>query len=173
MAQPPSPFARDDLAGAARLWLVPVASTVAGSGVALLPLVSSGGLLPPFGLLIALGWRLLRPEMWPAWVALPLGLADDLIGGAPLGSGITLWTIAFLGLDIADHRPLWRDHWSDWGLANVAILFCCLGAAGIGGFTGNGFAPLDLPLWQAAFAMLAFPIVARLCARLDRWRLKR
>ena len=157
---------------AARLWLVPIASTLAGSALALLPAIVSVPVLPPLGLLMALGWRLLRPEMWPAWVALPLGLADDLIGGAPLGSAMTLWTIAFLGFDIADSRPMWRDHWLDWWLAAAAILLCALGAWGIAAFSG-GAGALWTILPQTTLAILLFPPIARLCARLDTWRLRR
>ena len=157
---------------ATRLWLVPVLSVLAGSAVTLLPIVATAPVLPPFGLLVALGWRLLRPEMWPAWVALPLGLADDLIGGAPLGSAMTLWTVAFLGIDMADHRPMWRDHWLDWWLASLAITLCCVGGWAVARFTAGG-GPLWPVLPQLALSILAFPPVARLCARLDRWRLGR
>ena len=153
-----------------RLWVVPALSVLAGSALTLLPFVVGAPVLPPFGLLALLGWRLLRPEMWPAWVALPLGLADDLIGGAPLGSAMTLWTIAFLAIDFADHRPMWRDHWMDWVLASLAILFCVFGSWAIAQFTaGGGMAWLAMP--QAALSILLFPVIARLCARLDGWRL--
>lgn len=157
---------------AVRLWLVPVLSTLAGSSLTLLPFVATAPVLPPFGLLMALGWRLLRPEMWPAWVALPLGLADDLIGGAPLGSAMAWWTIAFLGLDFADHRPMWRDHWLDWGLACLCIVTCGIGSWAFARFVAGGG-----PLWPAVppmlLAIVVFPAVARLCAALDHWRLKR
>lgn len=155
-----------------RLWLVPVASTLAGSAISLLPLVAEAPMLPSFGLLMALGWRLLRPEMWAAWVALPLGLADDLIGGAPLGSAMALWTIAFLGLEIADHRRVGRDLWVDWQLAAVALAFCAFGAWALAWFSG-GAGPAWTMLPQAAFGILGFPAAARLCATMDRWRLSK
>lgn len=163
---------RAGLPSHARLQLVPVLSTVAGSCVVLLPFVASAPVLPPFGLLVALGWRLLRPELWPAWVALPLGLADDLIGGAAPGTAMTLWTISFLAIDLVDTRPLWRDHWLDWWIASIAILFCAAAGWGIGLFVAGGgaFWPMIPPTLLAIFA---FPPVARLCALLDRWRLSR
>ena len=157
---------------AARLWTVPIVTTLVGSAVTLLPLIATAPMLPPVGLLMALGWRLLRPEMWPAWIALPLGLADDLIGGAPLGSGGMLWTIAFLAIDLADHRPMWRDHWLDWWLASGAITFACVGAWAIAAFTGGASAPWAL-VPQILIGILIFPQVARICARLDQWRLRR
>jgi rod shape-determining protein MreD len=155
---------------AVRLWLVPVALTLIGSATAALPIVTQAPVLPPLGLLVALAWRLLRPEMWPAWVAFPLGLADDLLTGAPLGSAATLWTAAFLSIDIVDSRPLWRDHWLDWWIAAAAILFCGVGAWALERFVtgGGGVLPAVPPL---LFAILLFPPIAKLCALVDRWRL--
>ena len=161
-----------DRPSSTRMYVVPIVSTLAGSGVGLLPFIASAPVIPPFGLLMALSWRMLRPELWPAWMALPLGLTDDLIGGAPLGTAMTLWTIAFLGIDLVDIRPMWRDHWLDWWIATVAILFCAGGSWAIGLFISGGGAwwPLVPP---TLVAILAFPPIARLCAVLDRWRLAR
>lgn len=154
----------------ARLWLVPVLSTLAGSALSVSPFVVTVPLMPPLGLVMLIAWRLLRPEMWGAWVALPLGLADDLITGAPLGSGMAIWTIILLGLDLADNRLLWRDYWADWGLAMVAFAVATLAAWGIALFTGGASAPWTAAV-QTLFATLLFPTAARLCRTLDRWRL--
>lgn len=166
----PSPFTPERRP--VRLWLVPIASTVAASALAALPLVVSLPWVPPFGLLMALAWRLLRPEIWGAWMALPLGLADDLLGGAPLGSAAALWTIVFLGLDIADHRMMWRDIWDDWRIAAAAILFCDAGAWALAAFTG-GAGPAWTVLPQTVLGALLFPVASGAAARLDRWRLRR
>jgi rod shape-determining protein MreD len=153
-----------------RLQAIPAVTTLLGSCTTLLPFVSTAPIMPPFGLLMALGWRLLRPELWAAWVALPLGLADDLLTGAAPGTAMSLWTIAFLGIDLLDARPMWRDHWLDWWIASVAILFCAIGQWGLGAFTAGGgrLWPMIPP---TILAILAFPPIARLCAKLDRWRL--
>jgi rod shape-determining protein MreD len=153
-----------------RLQLIPIVTTLLGSAIALLPFVTSAPILPPFGLLMALGWRLLRPELWAAWMALPLGLADDLITGAPPGTAMTLWTIAFLAIDLIDSRPMWRDHWLDWWIAAGAITWCAIGGWAIGWFiSGGGLAWAVIP--PTLIAIVAFPPIARLCAVLDRWRL--
>lgn len=168
------PIMESDLLGypaRVRLQAVPVASTLLGSCVGLLPFVVTAPILPPFGLLVALGWRLLRPELWAAWMALPLGLADDLITGAAPGTAMTLWTIVFLGIDLLDSRPLWRDHWLDWWIAAGAILFCALGQWAFGGFVAGGGGTLWPMIAPTILAILAFPPIARLCAALDRWRL--
>ena len=155
----------------ARLWIVPIVSTAAGSAATLLPIVAAAPAMPPFGLLMALAWRLRRPEMWPAWIALPLGLLDDLLGGAALGTAALSWTIAFLLIDVADHRPMWRDHWLDWALAGLALQFCALGDWAAAAWTGGGGSGPGLIVPQTIIAFLCFPIVARLCARIDNWRL--
>ena len=156
----------------ARVRSVPVLSTIAGSAATLLPIVAVSPALPPFGLLMLLGWRLLRPEMWQAWIALPLGLADDLIGGQPLGTAMALWTTTLLALDLVDNRMVWRDYWIDWLVAAIAILFCLGGAWMFAWYTGGGGTILAL-VPQIAIAIFCFPAVARLCVVLDRWRLAR
>jgi rod shape-determining protein MreD len=153
-----------------RLWAIPIGSTILASALTALPLVSQFQLFPPFGLMLALAWRLRRPEMWPAWIALPLGLADDLFSGAAIGSAMTLWTIAFLAIDAADSKPTWRDYWLDWRIAAGILLICGFGQWALAVFTGGGGV-----LWPAlppiVFAILLFPAAARFCALLDRWRL--
>ena len=85
-----------------RVTIVPILSTLAGSAMALLPIIATEPIVPPFGLMMLLAWRLLRPEIWPVWAALPLGLADDLLSGHYLGTAMILWTIAFLALEWVD-----------------------------------------------------------------------
>lgn len=151
---------------------VPVATTMLGSLLHALPVVASAPVLPPFGLLMLLGWRLLRPELWQAWVALPLGLFDDLAAGQPPGSAMTLWTCAFLLLDMLDDRLIWRDYWIEWLVAAVLILFAMLGEWAVAAFTVGA-----RPIWPIVPLMLVtifcFPLAVRVCAMLDRWRLRR
>lgn len=150
--------------------VLPVISTLLGSAMTLLPMIAATPVLPPFGLLMLLSWRLLRPELWPIWIGVPLGLADDLLSGQPLGSAMLLWTIALLVIDQFDRRILFRDYWQDWLIAALAIIICLVG----GVFTANaagGNAELELIVPQLLTSIIVFPIVARLCAMLDRWRL--
>jgi rod shape-determining protein MreD len=155
-----------------RLRLVPILSVLAGSLLNLVPVVALSPTMPPFGLLMALAWRLRRPELWAPWVALPLGLFDDLVSGAALGQAATLWTIAFMLADAAEHLPLWRDYWLDWALASGALLFCIVGGWAVAGMTGGG-GPIWLVVPQLALAILLFPAAAWLGAALDGWRLRR
>jgi rod shape-determining protein MreD len=155
-----------------RAYILPVASTLAGSALAALPLVAAAPILPPFGLLMALGWRLLRSELWGAWVALPLGLADDLLTGAPLGTSMILWTTCFLVFDVMDNRLIWRDHWQDWLVASAALAFCLAGGWLLLRIDGAGGSILLL-LPQYFVGVCCIPLAVRICAVLDRWRLRR
>lgn len=155
-----------------RARIVPAASTIAASALALLPVVASEPVLPPTGLLMLLAWRLLRPELWPAWVALPLGLADDLLTGAPIGSGPVLWTGCLLLLDQADNRLMWRDYRQEWLLAALLLAGCLFGELGIARLTGAA-AHLGSVAPQFGLALAAFPAFMRVAATLDAWRLGR
>jgi rod shape-determining protein MreD len=149
--------------------LVPVLSVLLASLAPLLPTIASVPLLPPLGLMMLIGWRLLRIDLWPAWAALALGLFDDLFSGQPLGSAMALWTIMFLIFDFVDTRLIWRDHAQDWGLAVVAMAGVLTGGWGLAELTG-GATPLWLLGPQIIISALLFPLVARACATLDRWR---
>lgn len=153
-----------------RARVVPLVSTIAASATALVPTVALSPAWPPFGLLVLLGWRLLRPELWAAWVGLPLGLADDLLSGQTLGTGMATWTIALLLVDAVEGRLLWRDYWQEWLLAAALIAFAIVCGWAIARWTG-GATPIALLLPQIGASILCFPMVGRACAVLDRWRL--
>lgn len=159
------------LLGLRRQW-VPILTTLAASLLALLPYVASWPIVPDFAFLLLLAWRLLRPEMWQAHIALPLGLFNDLAAGLPIGQSMALWTLTFLLLDIVDSRVGWRDYWLDWLLAASAILFYTAGGWYVARQMGAQ-APFAVLLPQLAASVFAYPLVARLAVALDRWRLSR
>ena len=163
---------RDMAMKKARRRYVPVASTLAAASLSLLPIVADAPISPDWGFMVLLAWRLLRPEMWTATIALPLGLFSDLISGHPIGQSMALWTATLLILDIVDSRAMYRDYWMDWLLAVVLMLSYIAGGWAISGLMGSKveFAVL----WpQIALSVLAYPLVARLVVGLDRWRLSR
>jgi rod shape-determining protein MreD len=157
---------------ALRVALVPILSTLAGSAMALVPVIATEPIVPPFGLMILLAWRLLRPEIWPVWAALPLGLADDLISGHYLGTAMILWTVAFLMLEWVDQLLLWREGWIDWAIASVALPVLGVGAWALSQ-PGDSHTSVLTILPQTIGAILLFPLILRLIALLDSWRLKR
>ncbi len=149
--------------------LIPVVSVLLASLSPLLPMIANTPVVPPFGFMMLLAWRLMRNDLWPVWAALPLGLFDDLFSGAPIGTATALWTISFIAIDAIDRRFVWRDHLQDWGISVVfiaAYLLCTLWLSG-------GGLPIVMLLPQIGFSALLFPIVTRVTAMLDRWRLGR
>jgi rod shape-determining protein MreD len=151
---------------------VPIFTTLAACLLDLLPIVAEQPLIPDFAFLVLIAWRLLRPEIWTAQTALPLGLFNDLVAGHPIGQSMALWTLIFLAFDLADTRTGWRDYWLDWLLASIAILFHSAGGWYVARMMG---AHLDFVIVvpQILLSLLAYPLVARTVLGLDRWRLSR
>lgn len=153
-----------------RLVGTPIITVMLGSMATMAPIIAQSPVLPPFGLLALLAWRLLRPELWRAWIALPLGLFDDMASGQPIGSAVFLWTIVLIAVDFVEQRLIWRDYWHDWFIAGLAIIFCTLGGMAFAGLAGGGMVRLMLVVPQICWSILLFPFVARQCAWIDRWR---
>lgn len=152
-----------------RLRLTPTISVVLASAVTLLPFSFDTPLLPPLGLMMLLAWRLLRSDIWPLWVGLPLGLVDDLMSGQPVGSAVFLWSAVMLSLDFIDRRIVWRNFWQDWAIAGAMLAVALL----VGGTLARAGGPIDLlrlltPQWL--LATLLMPLAMRLVGSLDAWR---
>jgi len=152
---------------------IPAATVVAGSLISLLPIVSATGWWPDWGLLTLVAWRLLRADAWPAWWAAPLGFANDLILGNPVGLSVALWTAMMIAMDIVDRRTQWRDYWIEWGIAALFITLAELAQWRVAGLLGAPV-PLGITVGPATVVgILCFPVAAFLAARIDRWRLGR
>jgi rod shape-determining protein MreD len=150
---------------------VPTGSTMAASLLALLPFVPRAPLVPEIALLVVIAWRLLRPEIWPAYMALGLGLFNDLVAGHPIGQSMALWALIFLACDYVDSRLGFRDYWMDWLIAAAALLFHAAAAWEISALMGSRI-EFTVLLPQTVAGILAYPFVARLVLGLDRWRLR-
>lgn len=151
---------------------VPAASVAAASFLATLPVEISRGWVPDFAFLMLLAWRLLRPDVWPAWWGAPLGLFNDLVAGTPIGFSVTLWTAALLLLDLIERRTMWRDYWIDWGLAALLVIAYEAAEWRVAQMMGASLPFLSI-LPSAILSILAFPLAAWTAARLDSWRLGR
>jgi len=151
---------------------VPFLSTLVAILLGLLPIVASAPLLPDFGFLMLVTWRLLRPEIWTPRMALGLGLIADLVSGDPLGQNMLLWTTAFLALDLVDTRLGFRDYWMDWLIAAGMLIFQILGGWYIALLMGADVR-IAVMLPQIGLSVLAYPVAARIVLGLDRWRLMR
>lgn len=148
-------------------WRPPV-SVMAGSMVTLLPVVATFPFMPPFGLLMLLGWRLQRAEALPVWSPVLLGLFDDMMSGQPMGNSMLLWTLCFIAIDVLDTRLVWRDFWQDWLIAAGAIAFCLIAGRL---FAVPFSAHVDTVLLvQILLCAALFPVVSSFCGWLDRKR---
>ncbi|MFL9841949.1 rod shape-determining protein MreD [Sphingomonas sp. ST-64] len=146
-------------------WLAPL-TIVLGSLVTLIPFKASFPILPPFGLLMLLAWRLHRPDLLKPWAPVLLGFADDLVSGQPLGNSMFLWTVSFIAIDVLDTRIVWRDFLQDWLLAAGAIGFCLIGGRLIASPLGSHVD--TMLLIQILISIALFPLASRLVSRLDR-----
>jgi len=174
------PRARSDLYGRRinrapsplRARSVPYLSIMLASLVPVLLIADVMPLAPPLGFLMLLGWRIMRPGVLPLWVGAPLGAFDDLVSGQPFGSAMLLWSLAMIAIELIETRFPWRGFWQDWFTAGVM-------AAGYWGATLLlAGAPITSPLVivalpQAVLSILLYPIMARMVANLDRFRLVR
>lgn len=156
----------------ARRQYAPLLTVIAACLLAALPVVVSSPIVPDFAFLVLIAWRLLRPELWTATTALPLGLFNDLIAGHPFGQSMALWTVVFLAFDIMDARLVWRDYLIDWLAAALAVSFYISAGWYIGRMLGNHI-DLIVLLPQIGLSILAYPLVARVVLAIDRWRLSR
>lgn len=151
---------------------LPWATILFGSLVPLLPIIAPGPISPPFGFMLMVAWRLIRPGLLPSWAGFPLGLVDDLFSGQPFGSGILLFSLTMLALEILEERFPWRGFWQDWSTAAVVIAAYLISAAVLSGTQPNLHLML-LILPQIALSILLFPILTRVIAWLDALRLTR
>lgn len=150
--------------------VIPAASVIAASFLAILPVISDRGGWPEFGFLMLIAWRLLRADAWPAWWAAPLGFANDLLTGAPIGLSVALWTGVMLVMDLVDRRTQWRDYWIEWVLAAAFILAAEAFEWRVAAWSGAPV-PFAQMLPSITVSILAFPLFAFIASRLDCWRL--
>ena len=150
--------------------LIPAASVVAASALAVLPIVAHRAVFPDFGFLMLIAWRLLRADAWPAWWAAPLGFVNDLLTGMPIGLSVTMWTAVMLVMDLVDRRTMWRDYWIEWALATVLVLVAETAEWKVAAWSGAPVPFLQI-VPAVLISILAFPLFAFLASRIDRWRL--
>jgi rod shape-determining protein MreD len=115
---------------------------------------------------------MLRSDLWPVWIGLPLGAWDDLASGQPIGSAMALWTIVMLAMDALDRRLVWRDHWIDWVVGGTALLFVLIVGALLA-HAGSLADAIVLVGPQFLWSLFLLPAAMLIVARLDRWRLTR
>lgn len=155
-----------------RAGLVPYASIMLGSVLPGLVLADVMPLVPSLGLLMLLGWRMVRPGLLPLWVGAPLGAFDDLFSGQPFGSAMLLWSLALIAIELIEARFPWRGFFQDWFTAGLAATLVWLASLMV---AGAKLTPemLVVAMPQALLSVLLYPILARMVAAFDRFRLAR
>ena len=151
---------------------VPWLTVLAGSLTPLLPVIAPAPVMPPFGFVVLLAWRLLRPGLFPLWAGVPLGLFDDLFSGQPVGSGIFLYSLTLLGIELIELRLPWRGFVLDWALASLTMALYLAAAALVSG-RHVSTVQLSVIAPQLVLSVVTYPVVARLVALFDRLRLTR
>jgi rod shape-determining protein MreD len=151
---------------------LPWLTIMLGSLTPWLPIIAPAPVLPPLGYMLLLAWRLLRPGLLPPWAGLPLGLFDDLYSGQPMGSGVLLFSIALIVIELVEIRFPWRSFWLDWLTATGLIVPYLVVAAMLSGTELTVVQPRVIAP-QLLLSLVLFPIIARMVAMLDRLRLMR
>jgi rod shape-determining protein MreD len=151
---------------------IPWLSILLASLTPLLPIIAPAPIVPPLAYMLLLAWRLMRPGLLPLWAGLPLGAFDDLLSGQPFGSGILLFSLALIGIELLDARFPWRSFWQDWIIAiGLLAAYLIIGALVSGGRVDRALLLALVP--QFVLSIVMFPIVARVVSLLDRLRLLR
>lgn len=180
MIDPINPRARRDAFGskinrdhsALLAFGVPWLSIVLGSLTPLLPIIAPAPIVPPLAYMLLLAWRLMRPGLLPLWAGLPLGAFDDLFSGQPFGSGVLLFSLTLIGIELLDMRFPWRSFWQDWIIAVGLLAAYLVLAALVSGARVDGELYYAL-MPQFVLSIVMFPLVARIVSMLDRLRLLR
>jgi rod shape-determining protein MreD len=149
---------------------VPWITVMLGSMTPALPVIASAPLMPPFGFMLLIAWRQIRPGLLPVWAGLPLGLFDDIYSGQPFGSAMLIWSVAMIVLDLIETRFPWRNFWQEWLVGSVMVAACLVTGAFFANASG-GSTPMGVIAPQLVLAVLLYPLVGRLVAMFDRFRL--
>lgn len=146
---------------------VPALTVFASTLLMALPAPLAWGVIPQVPLLFVLIWASLAPRLMPAPLALVLGVLADLVTGLPLGINAFLFPAAVVAVRIAESRTEVRSLFLDWFFAAVVVLCANIVAWQMLAFTGRP-GPLLPMLAQAVLTILAWPLVVRIAARIQR-----
>nr|WP_279639122.1 rod shape-determining protein MreD [Sphingomicrobium sediminis] len=150
---------------------LPWVSILVASSLAILPFMSMRGWWPDFGLLMLLGWRMQRSDAFPNWYAIPLGLANDLLTGHPIGLSVVTYNFALLMIDIIDARRMWNYWWSEWLVAALLVTFAEL-LQWFVAYVQDAAIPIKALIPPVIIMIFFVPIALAIASALDRYRLR-
>ncbi|MFM5955402.1 MAG: rod shape-determining protein MreD [Novosphingobium sp.] len=134
--------------------------------------IFSSPLMPPFGYLMLVSWRQVRPGVLPVWAGWPLGMFDDLYSGLPFGTGVLLWSMTLIFMDILESRYPWRGVFVDWLVGAALASTYLLIAFVIANHSSDAASSAGLVI-QLALTALLLPLCGRWVSWCDRLRLLR
>ena len=151
------------------LWryAVPALASMALLVLMLAPLPISLPAMPHLALMGVLVWAMLQPGLMPPWLAFCIGMLADVLFGQPLGVNATLFAVAtgvmrMTGRVFGRHGSLF-----DWLLVTGVLLGFALLTGPLMALAGRPTTTLPL-LWQWLTSVVAWPLVVRLCAAIQR-----
>lgn len=130
-----------------------------------LPLVIPA--MPQLGLMAVLAWTILQPGLMPPWLAFFVGALADLLFGQPLGVCATSYALAVGGQRLIAPLLGRSGLIFDWLVIGALLLVAMLLTAPLMALAGRP-APLLPLLLQWLTSILAWPLVARSCAAIQR-----
>jgi rod shape-determining protein MreD len=83
-----------------------------------------------------------------------------------------LWSLALMAIEVIEARFPWRGFWQDWFTAGLIAAAYWLAAMLVSG-AAITMEAVSVAAPQALLSILLYPIMARLVARLDQFRLAR
>jgi rod shape-determining protein MreD len=89
-----------------------------------------------------------------------------------MGSGVLLFSVALIIVELVEIRFPWRNFWLDWLTASGIVVPYIVVAAVLSG-TELTLVQLGVIAPQILLSLVLFPIIARIVAMLDRFRLMR
>jgi rod shape-determining protein MreD len=174
MIAPPPPPALLMTADERRRWIlstwryaVPALVAIAGQLLMLAPMPLQVPVMPQLGLMAVLAWAMLQPGLMPPWVAFLVGCVADLLSGQPLGVCATSFALAAGTMRLAGPSLGHYGLMFDWlAIAIILLLFMALSGPLLA-LAGRPVPMLPL-LLQWLTSILAWPLVARSCAAIQR-----
>lgn len=146
---------------------VPAMASVLLLVLMLAPVPVSLPAMPHLALMGVLAWAMLQPGLMPPWVAFVVGMLADLLFGQPLGVNATLFALATGVMRMASRAFGRHGPGFDWMLVAAVLLGVALTTAPLMALAGQPTGVLPL-LWQWLTSVVAWPLVARTCAAVQR-----
>ena len=148
-------------------YVVPALTSVALLVLMLAPLPLAVPAVPHLALMGVLVWAMLQPALMPPWLAFCIGALTDLLFGQPLGVNATLFAVATGTMRLSGRAFGRHGSGFDWLLV-AGILFGFMVLTGpLMALAGRPTPVLPL-LWQWLTSVMAWPLVVRVCAAIQR-----